>query len=410
MTDHVEVVIVGGGQAGLAVSHELTQAAVAHVVLERGRVAQSWRGWWDGFCLVTPSWNVRLPGHPYDGQDPDGFMARDEVVSYLERYAAGFQAPVSEGVEVTALRAGPGGGFVLETSAGGIAARTVVLATGAYQRPWRPAAAATLPADLLQIDVPDYRNPADLPVGPVLVVGSGQSGCQIAEELKAAGREVFLACGRAPWLPRRIGERDVVWWGVQSGFFDASLSSLPSPAARLTSNVQHSGSSGGHDLNYRTLQASGVTLVGHFRGAAGGRARFAPDLRETVAWGDQRYAQFMDLVRKVVAERGLPQPPIAEPEPFSGEAPEQLDLGGFGAVIFATGFRPAYESWVRFPGAFDELGFPFQHEGASTVVAGLYFIGVHFMRTRKSALFTGVSEDAPLVARQIAARRAPSAA
>jgi cation diffusion facilitator CzcD-associated flavoprotein CzcO len=403
-------VIVGGGQAGLAVSHELTQGGIAHVVLEKGQVGQAWRGRWDSFCLVTPSWNVRLPGHPYDGQDLDGFMARDEVVSYLERYAAGFQAPVSEGVEVTALRAGPGGGFVLETSAGEIAARAVVLGTGAYQRPWRPAVAATLPAGLLQIDVPEYRNPVDLPTGPVLVIGSGQSGCQIAEELNEAGREVFLACGRAPWLPRRIGDRDIVWWGVQSGFFDASLSSLPSPAARLTANVQHSGNRGGHDLNYRTLRASGVTLLGHFIGATGRVAHFAPDLREIVAWGDQRHAQFMNLVRKLSVERGLPQPSIAEPGPFSGEAPEQLQLDGFGAVIFATGFRPDYASWVHFPGAFDELGFPLQHDGASTVVAGLYFIGVHFMRTRKSALFTGVCEDAPLVARQIGARHALSGA
>jgi putative flavoprotein involved in K+ transport len=410
MTGDVEVVIVGGGQAGLAVSHELTQAGVAHVVLERDRVAQSWRERWDSFCLVTPSWNVRLPGHPYDGPNPDGFMARDEVVSYLERYAAEFQAPVSEGVDVTALRAGPGGGFVLETSAGEVAARTVVVGTGAYQRPWRPAAAATLPADLLQIDVPDYRNPAALPAGRVLVVGSGQSGCQIAEELNEAGREVFLACGQAPWLPRRIGDRDAAWWGVEAGFFDAPLSSLPSPAARLAANVQHSGNRGGHDVHYRTLRAIGVTLLGHFTGAADGVAHFAPDLAETVAWGDQRHAQFMDLVRKLAAERGLPRPLIAAPERFSGDAPEQVDQGAFGAVIFATGFRTDYASWVQFPGALDELGFPITRDGASTVVAGLYFIGVHFMRTRKSALFAGVCEDAPLVARRIAAHRAPSVA
>lgn len=410
MTDRVEVVIVGGGQAGLAVSHELTRAGVAHVVLEKGRVARSWRGLWDGFCLVTPNWNVRLPGHPYDGRDPHGFMPRDEVVSYLQRYAAAFGAPVSEGVEVTALRAGPDGGFVLETSAGQLAARTVVVGTGAYQRPWRPAVAATLPTDLLQIDVQGYRNPADVPAGPVLVVGSGQSGCQIAEELREAGREVFLACGRAPWLPRRVGDCDAVWWGVESGFFDAPLSSLPSTAARLVANVQHSGNRGGHDLHYRTLRAIGVTLLGHFVGAVGGHARFAPDLRETVEWADQRHAQFMDLVRGLVAERGLARPQIVEPEPFSREAPEQLELRGFGAVIFATGFRPDYESWVHFPGAFDDLGYPIQREGASTVVAGLYFIGVHFMRTRKSALFAGVCEDAPLVARQIAARDTPSVA
>ena len=403
MTDRIEVVIVGAGQAGLAVSHELTRAGVAHVVLERGRVGQSWRKRWDSFCLVTPNWFLRLPGHPYDGGDPDGFMLRDEVVAHLERYAV--KAPVREGVEVTELGPGPNGGLLLKTSAGEIVARTVVLSTGAYQRPYRPAAAATLPPDLLQIDVEDYRNPSDLAPGPVLVVGSGQSGCQIAEELHQAGREVFLACGRAPWFPRRLGDRDLAWWANETGFLDAPLSSLPSPAARLAANVQATGVGGGHDLHYRTLRKMGVSLLGHFLGADGRRARFAPDLGESVAWGDERNAQLMDLVRKLVAERGLPRPEIPEPEPFNGEAPEELNLSGFGAVVFAGGFRPDYESWVRFPGAFDELGFPVHEEGASTVVRGLYFVGVHFLRKRRSSLLSGVGEDAAIVARQIAARQ-----
>ena len=404
MTERIEVVIVGAGQAGLAVSRELTEAGVAHVVLERGRVGQTWRGRWDSFCLVTPNWFLQLPGYPYEGDDPDAFMLRDEVVAYLERYAAGFEAPVREGIEVTALSSGPDGGFLLETSAGEIMAGTVVLSTGAYQRPHRPAGAATLPEDLHQIDVEDYRNPAELPSGPVLVVGSGQSGCQIAEELHRAGREVFLACGRASWFPRRLGDRDLAWWGLETGFLDAPLSSLPSPAARLAANVQASGVGGGHDLHYRTLQKMGVTLLGHFLGAEGRHAHFAPDLGESVAWGDERHAQLMDLVRKLVAERGLPPPEIPEPEPLKTDAPEELNLTGFGAVVFAGGFRPDYESWVRIPGAFDELGFPVHEEGASTVAAGLYFVGVHFLRKRKSSLLGGVGEDAAIVARQIATR------
>ena len=405
MPERIEVVIVGAGQAGLAVSRELTEAGIAHVVLERGRVAQTWRGRWDSFCLVTPNWFLQLPGYPYEGDDPDAFMLRDQVVEYLERYAAGFEAPVREGIEVTALSSGPDGGFLLETSAGEIMAGTVVLGTGAYQRPHRPAGAATLPEDLHQIDVEDYRNPAELPSGPVLVVGSGQSGCQIAEELHRAGREVFLACGRASWFPRRLGDRDLAWWGLETGFLDAPLSSLPSPAARLAANVQASGVGGGHDLHYRTLQRMGVTLLGHFLGAEGRHAHFAPDLGESVAWGDERNAQLMDLVRELVAERGLAPPEIPEPEPLRADAPEELNLTGFAAVVFAGGFRPDYESWVRIPGAFDELGFPVHVEGASTVVAGLYFVGVHFLRKRKSSLLGGVGEDATIVARQIAAAR-----
>jgi putative flavoprotein involved in K+ transport len=181
------------------------------------------------------------------------------------------------------------------------------------------------------------------------------------------------------------------------------LSSLPHPAARLLSNVLMTGSGGGRDLHYRTLREMGVTLLGRFLGAEGRRARFAADLGESVAWGDQRNAQVMALVRSVAAERGLPPPEIPEPEPFSAEAPEKLDLRGFGAVVFAAGFRPGYESWVRFAGAFDELGFPIHHEGASPVVPGLYFVGVHFLRKRKSSLLIGVGEDAAIVARQIAA-------
>jgi putative flavoprotein involved in K+ transport len=276
MTERTGVVIVGAGQAGLAVSFELTQAGVAHVVLERGRVGQTWRGRWESFCLVTPNWFVQLPGHPYDGDDPDGFMPRDEITRYLERYAAGFEAPVQEGVEVTTLQPGPDGGFLLETSAGEIIARTVVLSTGAYQRPHRPAGAATLPADLLQIDVEDYRNPAELPEGPVLVVGSGQSGCQIAEELYLSGREVFLACGRASWFPRRLGDRDLSWWALETGFLDVTVNSLPSPAARLAANVQATGARGGHDLHYRTLRELGVTLLGRFLGADGPARPFCP--------------------------------------------------------------------------------------------------------------------------------------
>jgi putative flavoprotein involved in K+ transport len=409
MTERIEVVVVGAGQAGLAVSRELTEAGIAHVILERGRVGQTWRRRWDSFCLVTPNWFLQLPGYPYEGDDPDAFMLRDEVAAYLERYAAGFEAPVREGIEVTALNSGRDGGFLLETSAGEIMAGTVVLSTGAYQRPHRPAAAAALPEDLNRIDVEDYRNPTELPSGPVLVVGSGQSGCQIAEELHRAGREVFLACGRASWAPRRLGDRDLSWWALETGFLDAPVSSLPSPAARLAANVQASGVGGGHDLHYRTLQKMGVTLLGHFLGAEGRHAHFAPDLGESVAWGDERNAQLMDLVRKLVAERGLPPPEIPEPEPFKADAPEELNLTGFAAVVFAGGFRPDYESWVHCPGAFDELGFPIHEEAASTVAPGLFFVGVHFLRKRKSSLLNGVGEDAAIVARQISARRVQQA-
>jgi putative flavoprotein involved in K+ transport len=235
------------------------------------------------------------------------------------------------------------------------------------------------------------------------VIGSGQSGCQIAEELHEAGRDVFLACGRAGWAPRRLGGHDLFWWLLETGELDEPLSSLPSRAARLAGSMQATGHGGGHDLHYRTLRTLGVTLLGHFLGAEGRHARFTPDLAESVAWGDQRNARLMDRIRTLAAQRGLPRLDIREPEPFSADAPEQLNLSGFGAVVFAGGFRPDYESWVRCPGAFDELGFPIHEDCASTVFRGLYFVGVHFLRTRKSSLLLGVGEDAAIVARRIAA-------
>jgi cation diffusion facilitator CzcD-associated flavoprotein CzcO len=402
MTERLGAVVVGAGPAGLAMSCELSRRAVDHVVLERERVAQTWRGRWDSFCLVTPNWTLRLPDFPYDGDDPDGFMLRDGVVAYLERYAAAIGAPVREGVEVTAVRPRAEGGLRLDTSDGALDADTVVLATGAYQRPHRPAAAATLPADLPQIDVEDYRNPDELPAGAVLVVGSGQSGCQIAEELHRAGRDVHVACGRAPWGPRRIGDRDLVWWAHETGFLDQSVDALPDPRARLAANVLATGQGGGHDLHLRTLRAMGVTLLGHFLGAEGRRARFAPDLAETVAWGDERHAQLMGLVHKLVAERGLPPVEVPPPEPFDGAAPEELDLSGFGAVVFAAGFRPDHASWVHCAGAFDELGYPIHEDGASATADGLHFVGVHFLRKRKSSIFLGVGEDAAIVADRVA--------
>jgi putative flavoprotein involved in K+ transport len=398
----VSVVVIGGGQAGLAVSHELWALGLEHVVLERNSVAETWRGRWDSFCLVTPNWFIRLPGGGYDGPEPDAFMARDDVVAHLERYAASLRAPVHEGVEVTAVEPGRAGGLLLRTNTGDLLADKVVVATGTYRTPHRPAAAASLPLSLFTIDAEAYRNPQELPEGAALVVGSGQTGCQLAEELYDAGREVVLACGRAPWAPRRIEGRDLVAWLVETPFLEQKVADLPSPQARLIANVQTSGHGGGHDLHYRVLQAQGVRLAGHFRGVENGWVQFAPDLAQSVAFGDDRYRDVRRLLRTSCEARGLPAPELADPEPFKADPPEQMELDRFGAVIFTAGFRPDYASWIKFPGCFDELGFPIQVNGASSAVPGLYFLGTHFLRTRKSSLLAGVGEDATIVAEAVA--------
>lgn len=402
MRESVPVAVVGAGPAGLATSHELAALGVDHLVLERGRVGETWRGRWDTFRLVTPNWSILLPGGEYRGDDPDGFMPRDEIVSHLAAYAASFDAPVIEGVTVTSVDRAADGSFRLGTTKGKLAAGAVVLASGAYQRPHRPAA-ATVPADIVQLDAEGYTNEGALPPGKVLVVGSGQTGCQIAEELCLAGREVFLACGRTPWAPRRFGGHDLFCWSELAGVLDDALADLPSPAARLMANGQASGHAGGHDLHFRTLQELGVTLVGRFLGAEDGEARFADDLADSVAFGDARYGDLRDRVAKACATRGIPVPEMPLPSPFVATGPTGINLAGVGAVIFTCGFRPDYSSWVRLD-AFDTTGFPIQEEGASTVVPGLYFCGVHFLRKRKSSLLAGVGEDAAIVARAIAER------
>lgn len=395
------VVVIGGGSAGLTTSFELSANGIEHVVLERGRTGQRWRDRWDSFCLVTPNWTMDLPGMAYDGPDPDGFMPRDEIVERLERYAVQIQAPLRQGVEVSSLEAGTRG-FRLATNDGAIEAEAVVVATGAFQRPHLPTANLNLPTELCVLDVDGYRMPEALPPGAVLVVGSGQTGCQLAEELHESGRDVFLSCGRAPWTPRRLGGRDVYDWVVETGFLETRLSDLPSQAARLTGNAQATGHRGGHDLHYRTLQAMGVALLGRFLGVDGRRAHFASDLAESVAFGDARYSDICELVRKHCLASGKPVPEMGPPAPFVADPPESIAAGELGAVIFTSGFRPDYARWIRFP-AFDEMGFPLQEDGASTVIPGLYFVGVHFLRKRKSSLLIGVGEDAAVVAKTIAA-------
>jgi putative flavoprotein involved in K+ transport len=404
MSSDADVAIVGAGQAGLSLSHELAAAGVEHVVLERGRVGETWRGRWDTFCLVIPNWTVQLPGGHYRGDDPDGFMPKNEIVGHLVGYAKSFDAPVHEGVTVTSLEPGDNGAFLVRTSSGDTRARDVVLASGGYQKPHRPSAAAELPASTHAIDAEDYVNPGALPAGKVLIVGSGQTGCQLAEEIFESGRDVSLACGRAPWIPRRLDGRDTIAWINDTPYFDARLTDLPNPQARLLANPQMSGRGGGHDLNFRTLQAQGVQLLGRFIGVADGRAHFAGDLAESVAFGDARYADVSELILKTCAARSVRPPEMPPPPPFHADVSETLALDDVGTVIFTSGFRPDYASWVKFPQAFDEGGFPIQQDGSSTVVRGLHFMGVHFQRTRNSATLFGVGADATVLAKTIATR------
>jgi putative flavoprotein involved in K+ transport len=398
-----DVTVVGAGHAGLSISAALSARGIEHTVLERDRVGSTWAGRWDSFCLVTPNWAIELTGGGYDGDDPDGFMPRDHIVAFLERYAARVSAPVQTGAEVTGVRTIEDG-FALDTSVGSMTTRVLVAANGAFQRPFRPDGLSSLPPDVPVIDASRYRNPQALPDGGVLVIGSGQTGAQLSEELHDAGHDVVLACGRAPWMPRRIGDHDLVWWLLRTGFLDVQLSALPDPAIRLVSNPLTSGHDGGHDLHYRTLRSMGVTLAGRFLGCDGADLVFDDSLPASVAWGDARHDELAEMIMKMVADGGLPPVEIEPPSPFAPEAPTSLPVARFGSVIVTGGFRPDYGSWMPWADAFDATGFPVQTDGESQVVDGLHFMGVHFLRKRKSAILLGGREDAEVVADRIALR------
>jgi putative flavoprotein involved in K+ transport len=400
MDRSVDVAVVGAGQAGLATSWYLSQAKVDHVVLDAGGVAETWRTRrWDSFCLVTPNWTVRLPGGKYAGADPDGFMPLAELVAHFESWARSFNAPVEEKTRVARLRA-DGEGFLLSLPSGSLKARRVVVASGAYQSNHRPPGADFIDQGVKQVFADEYRNPADLPPGAVLIVGSGQTGCQLAEELHKAGRKVFIACGRSPWGPRRIGERDLVWWMVHSRFLDRTPDKLPSPAARLIANFTATGHGGGHDLHVRTLHAMGVELLGHFVEADGRKLLFADDLAASSDFGDSRLADLRKYIDAYCAAQGVAPPPFEPPPPLRIKTRAKLDVStdGITTVIWTSGYRPDY-GWVEFP-VFDDMGFPVQTDGC-TKVRGLYFMGVHWMRKNKSSILYGTGEDAEIVARHI---------
>lgn len=405
MTENVDVAIIGAGQAGLATSWYLSKAKVDHVVLDAGRVAETWRSRrWDSFRLITPNWAITLPGTAYAGEDPDGYMSLAQLIAFFEAWAASFNPPVRGNTHVSRLDADSTGGFVLTVDGGQVRSRKVVVASGGYQRAHRPAGADSLQPALHQVLAEDYRTPEALPPGNVLIVGSGQTGCQLAEELHEAGRRVFLACGRCPWVPRRVDGRDIVWWLKESGFFDRTADKLPSPAARLVGNPQTTGHGGGHDLNFRTLHASGVELFGRFVGADGSTLHFADDLAASIDFGDARWADIRGYIDAYCVRTGTPKPAYEIPPPTRIKARTEVDVvrEGIETVIWTSGYRPQYD-WVKFP-VFDDMGFPVQVDGLSSV-PGLYFVGVHWMRKNKSAILYGVGEDADIVARHIVENR-----
>jgi len=395
--EHFETIIIGGGQAGLSLSYCLTKQNSGHLILEKGDIGLGWAERWDDFCLVTPNWSVRLPGFPYRGDDPDGFMPRDEVIAHLKAYAESFGAPVRSGVEVTSCQK-IDDGFVVRTSDGDMACGNLVMANGAFQKPHIPKGVETLPDTLPKLSLNDYRNPDALPDGKILIVGSGQSGVQISEELAMAGRSVTLACGRVGWAQRRYDGKDIVWWAERAGFYDHRLADLPD-GALLAGNVLLSGHHGGkQDINFETLQDMGVELVGRFLGCNGKVAQFADDLEASNQFSNDRFNDIRNLFSATAEKIGEALPEFSAETKLKGTPRTEIELTDYGAALFTGGFRPGYESLLPIKSAFDAHGFPLQTDGKSDIVPGLWFLGTHFLRTRGSSLLLGVGKDAEVVA------------
>jgi putative flavoprotein involved in K+ transport len=409
-----DIAVVGAGQAGLTMSWYLREAGREHVLLDRrATLGGGWQDRWDAFRLVSPNWTASFPGAPYDGKDPDGFMRRDELIGRVADYAARIDAHVLLGAGVDRLRPDATGGFVLDTRHGAIHAREVVIATGGFHVPHVPAIAAALPSRVLSLHSSQYRREADLPLGAILVVGSGQTGVQLVEELRAVGREVFLAGGAAGRMPRRYRGRDIFHWlwvlgleGEAHGVPLPNVNTLPDPRRRLAANPQLSGHHGGHDVDLRQIGRDGTTVLGRLIGIDGERARFAPDVEANLAFADRFFDErFRTLIDGYIEATGLDCPP-AEPTALVDYRPaviERLDLdrAGIGSVLWTTGYRQDL-GWIE-PPITDEMGFARQVRGV-TEVPGLYCIGSLWQYDQVSATLFGVGRDAHILAERMGLR------
>jgi putative flavoprotein involved in K+ transport len=371
--------------------------------LERRRVGERWRTErWDSLRFQFPNWSIQLPGYTYPGDDPDGFAHYREIVRVVEDYAASSRAPVREHTEVVGVAEDADGkGFVVSLADGSIQARRVVLATGPFQRPFIPPIAHDVSPSVLQTDPTRYRNPQELPDGAVLVVGSGASGCQIADELLQAGRRVFLSVSRHRRAPRRFRGKDVYWWLEKLGRFDQTIDTFPD--RRWPPSTVITGVNGGYDVDVRRMAADGITVVGRVVGASERTVALAANANAILEEADQAYASFLSAAREFVTKAKL-QGELAEesradplPLPAALEERDSIDLDqeNITTILWATGYAYDY-GWVKLP-VFDDAGRPVQNRGV-TQVPGLYFLGLHWMQTFKSGLFSGVGSDAEYLA------------
>ncbi|KQU31112.1 FAD-dependent oxidoreductase [Methylobacterium sp. Leaf94] len=404
---HVPVAVVGGGQAGLSVSYHLKQRGIEHLVFEKNTAAHTWSTQrWDTFCLVTPNWQCDLPGHPYDGPEPDGFMRKDEIVAYLKAFVAKVNPPIREGVSVTRVERREDGIFSVQTSEGDYTADEIVVASGGYHTPIIPRMAEKLPGSVTQIHSNQYRNAAQLPEGEVLVVGSGQSGAQIAEDLHLAGRKVHLAVGDAPRCARFYRGRDVVTWLADMGYYEMTVDNHPlRDGVRDNTNHYVTGRDGGRDIDLRRFATEGMKLYGLMEDYRDGSLRFRDDLKRSLDGADRTYNGINAAIDKYIAEKGIEAPeqehyaPVWEPgEPVTSLA---LDGSGITSVVWCIGFSPDFR-WLDAP-VFNGSGSP-KHKRGVTNEEGIYFIGLPWLNTWGSGRFGAVGRDAEHVVQAIQQR------
>jgi putative flavoprotein involved in K+ transport len=412
IVEQIETVIIGGGQAGLAMSYYLGQLGQEHIILERQRVAERWRSErWDSLMFQSPNWNIQLPGFAFQAADPDAFAARDDVLGFIESYAAFIRAPLRCGLAATALGQAPGSTpLIVGTQDNFFKAKNVVIATGPFQVPAVP---VPIEGAALDLHTSRYRNPRQLPPGAVLVIGSGNSGVQIAEELCSAGRRVYLSVSEHRRIPRRYRGKDYNWWYLALGDGETTIDQQPSalPARLLT------GVGGGHDLDLHRLAADGIVLLGHILDGRGGKLTIASDLGENLARGDASFIDFTQQADEHAAQQGLDLPLSDERAEVTRKSAGvtdpilTLDLAAadISTIIWANGFQYDFR-WIDLPifakGA-RSLGQVPVHRRGVTKVPGVYFLGLPWLHKLKSAFLNGVGEDAEHLAEQIAGDARP---
>ncbi|WP_138517623.1 MSMEG_0569 family flavin-dependent oxidoreductase [Limnobacter alexandrii] len=404
LKEHYSVVVIGGGQAGLSMSYLLTRKEIDHVVLERNQIGHSWRNQrWDSFCLVTPNWQCNLPDFPYAGPEPKGFMKKADIVAYLEAFAASFHPPVFEGVAVKQLRKLSDGLFEIQSTHRTLTAKQVVVAVGGYHKPRIPRLSEKVPAHIQQIHSSEYRNPAQFPEGNVLIIGSGQSGCQIAEDFHLAGRRVHLSVGSAPRVARRYRGRDVVEWLTDMGHYDMPVELHPQKeAVRAKANHYVTGRDGGRDIDLRMRAKEGMQLHGRLADCVDGVMEFADDLAKNLDNADQSSENIKNMIDGFIAQNGISAPeearyvPVWRPE--GGCSRIDLLAENITGIVWSVGFESSFD-WIDLP-IFNGKGYPNHYRGVSRE-PGVYFLGLPWLHTWGSGRFSGVARDSAFLLGEI---------